>query len=106
MANIASKLFPDENCKSNKFPFELIFRPSVPNNVINWQVFEGNEHIFHFLHCEDTFKDMVIDEVYHDEAVNKETPGNDTNHSNVIAPSVVRMEQLYDLHGKFKRVKN
>ena len=38
--------------------------------------------------------------------MNKKAPSEQTCHSNVIAPSVVRMEHLYDLHDKFKRVTN
>lgn len=106
MDNIASKLSLDENYKSNNFFVQLIFRPSAPNNITNWSVFKGNAHILHFLHCEYTFKYIVIDEGYHDEEINKETPRNDTSHSNVIAPLVVRMEHLYDLHEKFKTMTN
>ena len=49
---------------------------------------------------------MVIDEGDHDEEMNKEEPSDETCHSNVIAPSIVIMEHLYDFHDKFKRVKN
>lgn len=97
---------PNANCTSNKFSVELIFMPWVLDNVTNWKVFEGDEKILYFILCENTFKNMVIDEGDHDEAMNKETPGNDTSHSNVIAPFVVRMEHLYDLHDKFERVTN
>ena len=106
MANIASKSSLDENCKYNKFYIELIFMPSILDNITNWKVFEGDEQILHFLLCEDTFKNMVIYEGDHDEAINKETPRKDTSHSSVITPSVVRLEHLYDLHDKSKRVTN
>ena len=72
MVNIASKLSPDERCKTNKFFVELYFRPSILNNITNWKVFRGDEKILHFLHCEDTFKDIVIDQGYHDETLNKD----------------------------------
>lgn len=49
---------------------------------------------------------MVIDEGYHDEAINKETPEEDASHFNTISKFVVRMEKLYDLLDKFKRVMN
>jgi hypothetical protein len=49
---------------------------------------------------------MEINRGYHDEAMNKETTVNDTSHYDVITPYVVRMEHLYDLHDKFKRVTN
>lgn len=43
MDNIASKLSPNENLQTNKFLVELIFRPSIPDNITNQQVFEGDE---------------------------------------------------------------
>ena len=49
---------------------------------------------------------MVIDDGDHDDEMNKMVPRYETHHSNVIAPSIVRMEHLYDLHDKFKRVTN
>ena len=44
MENIACKLSPNENYKSNKFFIKLIFKPSVPDNVTNWKVFKGDEY--------------------------------------------------------------
>lgn len=45
---------------------------NYPLNLTNWKLFEGDVRIFYFLHYENNFQDMVINEVDHDEAMNKE----------------------------------
>lgn len=71
-------LFLDENCKTEKFSIELIFIPSILDNITNRQVFRGDEQIFHIIHCENTFKDTVIDNGDHDEEINKEEHRDET----------------------------
>jgi len=66
MVGMAVKLLPDLRLNKNKYYVELIFRPSMPDNISNWQVFKGDEQILEFLHCEKTFKNAVIDEKEHD----------------------------------------
>jgi hypothetical protein len=55
LANVASKLFPAEGLSPNAFSIELLFRPSVPDNVTNWRVFDDDQQIISFFHMEDTF---------------------------------------------------
>jgi ribonuclease HI len=38
LANVASKLFPAEDLSSNAFSVKLLFRLSVPNNIMNWSL--------------------------------------------------------------------
>ena len=35
LANAASKLIPAKDCSPDRFPVELIFQPSVPDNITN-----------------------------------------------------------------------
>jgi len=105
MANVAAKLLPNFRLKKNKCSVELIFRPSMPDNISNWQVFEDDEKILEFLHCEKTFKSAVIDEKEHDKLMN-EKEDEEKDQPNMIPKSVVRMEHLYDLHDKFKKPTN
>ena len=77
----------------------------MPNNISNWQVFEDDEQILEFLHCEKTFKNAVIDEKEHDSLMN-EREDEEKDQSNMIPKLVVKMEHLYDLHGKFKKPPN
>jgi hypothetical protein len=67
LANGASKLFPIEGLSPNEFSIELLFRPSIPDNITNWRVFDDDQHIINFLHMEDTFQGTFIDEGTHDE---------------------------------------
>jgi hypothetical protein len=55
LANIASKLFPTEGLSPNTFSIELLFRPSVPDNITNWRVFDDDQQIISFLHMEEAF---------------------------------------------------
>ena len=107
LANVASRLIPFENFEPNAFSVELIYRPSVLDNVTNWRVFNNDEQIINFLTMEDTFKDSMIDEEKHDTEIkgeSGETPN--TSSENSIPRSVVKLEKFYGLQDKFKRVAN
>jgi hypothetical protein len=43
LANVASKLFPAEGFSPNAFLVELLFRPSVLDNIKNWRVFDDDQ---------------------------------------------------------------
>lgn len=47
----ASLLLPHPDFKEDTYRVEMIYRPSVPNNVQNWQVSEGDAQIRDFLEC-------------------------------------------------------
>jgi len=102
MASMAAKLLLDFKLKKNKCYVELIFRPSVPDNISNWQVFEDDEQILEFLDCNETFKNAVIGEREHDMLMNKRED-EEKDQPNVIPKSVITMEHLYDLHDKLKK---
>jgi hypothetical protein len=67
LANVASRLFLAEGFCLDSFSVELIFRPSIPDNITNWCVFDYDQYIINFMHMEDKFQDVVIDEITHDE---------------------------------------
>jgi hypothetical protein len=88
-----------------------LYKPSIPNNVINWRVFDDDQQLINFLHLKDTFKDSIIDEGQHDLLMNTDNNDvveatNTTGPTNNIPKSVVRLEKLYDLQDKFKKVTN
>ena len=66
LANVASKLLPVEGLSPNAFSIELLFRPSIMDNITNWRVFDDDQQVINFLHMEDTFQGVVIDEGTHD----------------------------------------
>lgn len=57
LANVASNLLPYEDYSPYRFSVELIFRPSVPDNVTNWLVFNHDEGILNFLPFEKYYDD-------------------------------------------------
>ena len=61
LATPASRLVPT----NHKCSIELIFRPSVANNITNLRVFDDDEHIINFLTNDDVFKEYVIDDEDH-----------------------------------------
>ena len=113
LANVTSKLIPSKKLTPDFFSVELIFRPSIPDNIFNWCVFDNDVQVLNFLMNEDTFKDSAIDEVTHDEnlrdfsvinyfcsvekAFEKVKP---------VPNSVLRLEKFFDLQDKFRYVPN
>jgi hypothetical protein len=66
LANAASKLSPSDDFTHNKFSIELIYEPSIPDNITNWIIFNDNQQIIDFLHSEDTFRGSVIGDEHHE----------------------------------------
>jgi hypothetical protein len=80
---------------------ELLYKPSVPNNISNWKVFEGDEQIINFLTNQDNFKDLAID----DEVFQEQSTGTDSwtgqpidkSKSHTIPKGIANLENLFDL---------
>ena len=106
LANVASSLCPSDDFSHENFSVELIYRPSVPDNITNWRVFEDDEQIINFLHSEDTFKGSVIDDEQHETLLQASTSKEKPEHSNIIPKNIVRLEKLFDLQEKFRRPTN
>jgi ribonuclease HI len=113
LANVASKLLPAEGLSPNAFSVELLFRPSVPDNITNWRVFDDDQKIINFLHMEETFQGAVIDEQTHDDNLcdftvipNPKPPEALSDMVNSIPKSIARLEKFYDFEDKFKKTVN
>ena len=100
LANVASKLISSEDYSPNRFFVELIFRPSIPDNLTNWQVSNDDEDILSFLTSEKSYDDQIIDEDEHNDKLKQKID------DNPIPKSIVKLEDLYDLKDRFKRVTN
>ena len=50
LANAASNLCPSDNFSHHSFSVELIYKSSIPDNIMNWRVFEDDDQIINFLH--------------------------------------------------------
>ena len=42
LATTTSRLSPLEDYEASRFTVELLYKPSIPNNISNWKVFEGD----------------------------------------------------------------
>lgn len=60
-ANMASRLIPSEDLSPDRFSIELIFRPSIPDNITNWRVFNNDADIVNFLTSEGSYEEQIID---------------------------------------------
>ena len=70
MAAMVVKLLPHIILNKKKIYVELIFRSSVTDNILNWQVFEGDNQIVEFLHYERTPKNVAINKREHEILIN------------------------------------
>jgi hypothetical protein len=89
---------------------ELLYKPSVPNNISNWKVFEGDEQIINFLTNQDNFKDLAIDDEVFQEKSTETDPRTgqpiDKSKSHTIPKGIANLENLFDLKERFKGPKN
>jgi hypothetical protein len=51
------------------FLAEIIFRPSIPDNVMNWRVFNNDIQIINFLTILDVFQESIIDDEAHEQDI-------------------------------------
>lgn len=84
----------------NGFSVEIIYRPSIPDNITNFFIFNDKTKILDFMANTDVFKDANIgkDEkrkYLHDLA--QESKGN------LVTKGVVSLEKLYNLKNHFKQ---
>jgi hypothetical protein len=110
LATAASRLSPLEDYEASWFTVELLYKPSVPNNISNWKVFEGDEQIINFLTNQDNFKDLAIDDEVFQEKLAETDPHTDQPtdkpRSHMIPKGVANLENLFDLRERFKGSKN
>lgn len=100
MENVTSKLTPSEDFSSDRFSIELIFRPSIPDKITNWRIFNDEPDIVSILTSEGSYNNQIIDEDQHDKQLQQDS----TN--NAMPKSVFKLEDLYDLKDRFKRYTN
>jgi hypothetical protein len=82
----------------------------VPNNISNWKVFEGDEHIIKFLTNQDNFKDLAIDdEVFQEKLAETDHQTDqltDKPRYHITLKGIANLENLFDLRERFKGSKN
>ena len=43
MANATSNISPSDEFSHDKFSIKLIYKPSIPDNIINWRIFDDDK---------------------------------------------------------------
>lgn len=93
-ANALENIAPRMSPLRDKFTIEILYRPSIPDNITNLRVFDDDQKILHFRANADTFKDEAIDEDEHDRSLQA---GTNMKKGHLIARGVETLEKIYDL---------
>ena len=81
--------------------FEINFRPSIPDNLDHWQVFNDDSHIIKFINNMQEFSDCQIN--YQDEkSIHVETENQPMNR---VPKNVVEWENTFDRKDMYKKKK-
>lgn len=83
---------------------ELLFKPSIPDNIMNWRVFNDDSWILNFLTSVSTFKDGVIDNEKHEENIQECRDETSDTEAILVPKSVLSLEKLFDLQSKFRTI--
>jgi hypothetical protein len=102
LANATSRFIPP----NDGFSIEIIFRPSILDNVTNWRVFNNDTQIINFLTSFDVFQDSVIDDEAHEQDLQDYRDESSKTKANCIPKNVLSLEKLFDLQTKFRRLMN
>jgi hypothetical protein len=78
-----------------KFFVELIFGPSILENISNWRIFNDDQQIVEFVSSESTFHDTSIDDEEHTKTLEKFQDEMKDLKSDVIPRNVVTLEKLF-----------
>ena len=101
---------PLEDYEASRFTVDLLYRPSVSNNISNWKIFEGDEKIVNFLTNKDDIKDLAIDNEHFQEKKTGTNPqtGQDVGNlkAHTIPKGITNLESMFDLKDHFKGPKN
>ena len=97
LAVLASTLQPCEGPLKNLCKMEVLFRPSIPDNLENWQVFEDDRQILRFMENSREFTDSQVNFLVESmdlEVVNLQ--------NNTLPKGCIPLEQLFDRHDVYK----
>ena len=96
-----STLRPSEDIMKGEGKLEIIFRPSIPNNIDHWQVFKDDEQVLKFIHNIEEFSYFNVS--YKEEG--KEYVEEDNKIKNPVLRGIVALENIFDRHGMYKNKK-
>ena len=81
------------------FSIEIVYKPFMPENVTNLRVFNDDQQVLEFMLNTDVFKDVVIEEEDHDQALQKEQ---EEGKGNPMPKGIMSLENLFDLKNRFR----
>ena len=99
LANAATRFTP----LRDGFSIEMIYKPSVPENVTNLRVFDDNQKVLDFMLNSEVFRDAIIEEDEHDQVL-QET--REERRENPMPKGIVSLEKLFDLQNRFRGTPN
>jgi len=94
LKNVASRM----SLIRDRFTIEILYKPSIPDNITNLRMFNDDRQTLHFMANVDVFKDVVIDNDEHERSLQAEA-SNMKGHT--ITKGVASLENLYDLQEWF-----
>jgi hypothetical protein len=99
LANSTSRLMPPDD----GFSIEMMFRPFIQDNIINWILFDNDTQIINFLISSDTFQyAMIYDETHQQELQTYQEEKNKIK-TDCFLKNVLALEKLFDLQSKIGR---
>ena len=78
---------------------ELVFTPSIPNNITNFQIFQDDQHILELILCNSLFKGQEIDDTPDEKPEDDELEDEDriiNLKKNTIPNGMVELECIFD----------
>lgn len=94
-----STLQPVKRTKLKRFLVELVATPSIPNNIIKFQVFQDDQHKLEFIMWNGHFKGQEIDDNLDDKPKDNELEdknGIQNLKTNTIPKGMVELECIFD----------
>jgi hypothetical protein len=98
LAVSASTLQPCDGPLHDLFKMEVLFRPSIHDNLEHWQVFEDDDQIIRFMENNKEFTDSQINFLV--DSMNLEVIN---LQNNTLPKRCIPLENLFDKHDVFKR---
>jgi hypothetical protein len=80
---------------------EIIFRPSIPDNIDHWQVFKDDEQILRFIHNVKEFLGFNVS--YKEEG--KDYVDEDNPIKNPVPRGITALENIFEGHDMYKKKK-
>jgi hypothetical protein len=80
---------------------EIIFRPSVPDNVDHWQVFKDDEQMLRFIHNVQEFLGFNVS--YKEEG--KDYIEEDNTIKNPVPRGITSLDKIFGRHDMYKKKK-